>query len=362
MPVDPYIARGVAPLDVTNTLAQVSALRQRDQSLQLDQQRNALYGQNMLMERDKAAQAKQAQASILDLIEQAETAFEQGGFSAVRPLIGQIAAYDPSVAEQVAKSYEKDEMEYGQPVAGLDPQGRPTFARFSKSSPDPVFVPGLTPTPKDTQPQGSVKLSVNTAEDFYGNLAKNQAQAFTDLHGQASSAPDRIRRADSVLQLLDKNPYTGTGAEWKLAVGKAAKAAGFNYAGDDIANTETLGRELAGSTLEAIKSSGLGGGTGFSNADRDFLEKVTGGKITLDQKSLRRVAMLNKRSAENTINAYNTRAGKLKREQLDLMGLPQRIGGVDAGKPDQNGLVPGKKYTDADGNVATYMGNGKWSQ
>jgi hypothetical protein len=45
MAVDPYIARGVAPVDVTNTLAQVSALRQRDQSLQQDAQMNALYQQ-----------------------------------------------------------------------------------------------------------------------------------------------------------------------------------------------------------------------------------------------------------------------------------------------------------------------------
>jgi hypothetical protein len=38
MAVDPYIARGVQPIDYSNTLAQVAALRQRDQSLAQDQQ------------------------------------------------------------------------------------------------------------------------------------------------------------------------------------------------------------------------------------------------------------------------------------------------------------------------------------
>jgi hypothetical protein len=42
MALDPMIARGVAPIDVTNTLAQVAALRQRDQSLQQDASANAL--------------------------------------------------------------------------------------------------------------------------------------------------------------------------------------------------------------------------------------------------------------------------------------------------------------------------------
>jgi hypothetical protein len=42
MALDPMIARGVAPIDVSNTLAEVAALRQRDQSLQQDASANAL--------------------------------------------------------------------------------------------------------------------------------------------------------------------------------------------------------------------------------------------------------------------------------------------------------------------------------
>jgi hypothetical protein len=234
-----------------------------------------------------------------------------------------------------------------------------SFREFELGQQNPAYAKFL----EGKQPKGTdVHLSVNTADDFYGNLAKDQSKAFSDLYGQATSAPERIRRADAILQLLQKTPYTGAGAEWKLAVGKSAKALGFDYAGDDIANTETLARELAGSTLEAIKTSGMGGGTGFSNADRDFLEKVTGGKITLDAGSLRRVAILNKRAAKNTISQYNTRAGKLRKDQLDIMGLPQSIGGGEAEQQDAHGLVVGKKYTDADGNVATYLGNGQWRE
>jgi hypothetical protein len=109
MAVDPYIARGVQPIDYSNTLAQVAALRQRDQSLAQDQQMNTLYQKRFAHEQQKDQAAQKAQASVMDLVEQAETAFEQGGFDAVRPLLGQLAAYDPRVAEQVAKSYQDDE-------------------------------------------------------------------------------------------------------------------------------------------------------------------------------------------------------------------------------------------------------------
>lgn len=45
MAVDPYIARGGVPVDVTNTLAQIAQMRQRDQMLQQQGQQNALMQQ-----------------------------------------------------------------------------------------------------------------------------------------------------------------------------------------------------------------------------------------------------------------------------------------------------------------------------
>lgn len=42
MPVDPYIARGAPPIDLTNTFAQIAMLKQRDRSLINDEQRNKI--------------------------------------------------------------------------------------------------------------------------------------------------------------------------------------------------------------------------------------------------------------------------------------------------------------------------------
>jgi hypothetical protein len=63
MAVDPYIARGVQPIDISQTLAQVAALKQRDQSLSQDQQTNTLYQRKY--DDAQARQAKEDQEDEL---------------------------------------------------------------------------------------------------------------------------------------------------------------------------------------------------------------------------------------------------------------------------------------------------------
>jgi hypothetical protein len=109
MPLDPMIARPYVP-DVSNTLGEIARLKVADQYRQAQmQQQQAELGFQQQKYAAEQAQGQQAQASVLDLIDQAEAAFEQGGFEAVRPFIGQLAAHDPRIAEQIAKTYEDDE-------------------------------------------------------------------------------------------------------------------------------------------------------------------------------------------------------------------------------------------------------------
>lgn len=182
--------------------------------------------------------------------------------------------------------------------------------------PDGKPIAAVAPAPPNPGPT----VNVNTEKSLYGTLAEKQAGQYSDLYAQAQAAPERIDRAARVRALLQSQPITGAGAEQKLAIAKGLKSLGL-YDSEDIGNTELLGRELAGSTLEAIKTSGLGGGTGFSNADRDFLEKVTGGSINLDATSLQRVAELNERSARTTLKRWNETSKRLKPEQLQNLGM-----------------------------------------
>lgn len=169
---------------------------------------------------------------------------------------------------------------------------------------------------------GASAVNVNTERNLYGTMADKQGAANVDQYTQAQKAPQLLQRTQRVREALgpDSKAITGTGAEQLLALSKVAAQMGFN-SGDAAADTEMLSRELASSTLDAIKASGLGAGSGFSNADRDFLEKAVGGKITMEATTLRRLAELNERAALGSIKQWNATASRLDPQQLQALGM-----------------------------------------
>ena len=169
---------------------------------------------------------------------------------------------------------------------------------------------------------GASQVNVNTEKSLYGTLAEQRAKRISELYDQAAKAPEILQRAQRVKALLapGSEALTGAGANWMLVAAKIANQLGINT-GNAASDTELLAAQLAASTLDAIKTSGLGSGTGFSNADRDFLERVVGGEITLEADTLRRIADLNERAARRTIERWNATVRRLDPEQLRALGL-----------------------------------------
>jgi hypothetical protein len=99
----------------------------------------------------------------------------------------------------------------------------------------------------------------------------------------------------------------------------------LNIVGKDndeiISNTEQLQKSLASQTLDSIKTSGLGAGNGFTNADRDFLEKAKSGNIDMTPQTLRRTAELQLLVAQATANKWNTRAKQIPKSSIQGTGL-----------------------------------------
>lgn len=258
-----------------------------------------------------------------------------------RQILGQIAATKLAPKQkQLTKVGAGDTIidESGKTVFSAPAQPKlPEGMRTNPVTGQPEFVPGYLEGQSQLRKAGapSTSVSLNTEKGLYGTLAEQQGKQYSDLYSRAQSAPDRIDRAARVRALLDSGAITGAGADYKLALARGLKAAGI-YDNEDISNTELLGRELAESALESIKSSGLGGGTGFSNADRDFLEKVAGGKITQDRKTLQRIAELNDRAARAEVTRWNEIAGRLQPDQLKTLGM-QRIQ-LPAALPQTSGM------------------------
>ena len=171
------------------------------------------------------------------------------------------------------------------------------------------------PAPVNVNVTQSTEKSFGSA--FAGALAKNDI----DLRDAALSTPEAAGNANRILQTLSTgNVIVGPGAETKLKIAKL-----LNIVGKDndeiIANTEQLQKSLASQTLDSIKTSGLGAGNGFTNADRDFLEKAKSGNIYMTAQTLRRTAELQLSVAQATANKWNSRVRQIPKSAIEGTGL-----------------------------------------
>ena len=115
----------------------------------------------------------------------------------------------------------------------------------------------------------------------------------------------------NVRDLLAQNPITGFAAEQRLGFEKALAAAGF-VKGDRASITENLASTLAKTTLGVVRTSGLGSGQGFTDKDREFLEKAAAGKIDLSNANLNYLAELNEKAARYDIERSNQVRSRLR--------------------------------------------------
>jgi len=169
---------------------------------------------------------------------------------------------------------------------------------------------------------GGTNVNIDTSGKKYGErfgtlAAENDMRLMTT----AQSAPELAATADRITDLLATGKViTGTGANARLQIAKALNLVGGND-DESIRNTEVLVSQLASTTLESIKSSGLGSGQGFTDKDREFLEKARAGQITYDASSLAELARLSRLTAEKSAETWNSRAKKIPSEALEGTGL-----------------------------------------
>ena len=167
----------------------------------------------------------------------------------------------------------------------------------------------------------NVPVNVSTEKKYGERFGGLIADADAAKLAAAEKAPEAAANADRISDLLASGKViTGTGAPVRLQIAKALNLAGGTDA-EKIANTEELITSQAKATLGAIKSSNLGAGQGFTDADRIFLEKATAGNISYDAQSLARLARLMRLGAEASANTWNTRVKQIPASALEGTGI-----------------------------------------
>ena len=144
--------------------------------------------------------------------------------------------------------------------------------------------------------------------------------------------------------ILDQGANTGFGANFLVNVGQALKQAGVDLNADASANAQTYMATMAQNVGRIIKQ--FGAGTGLSNADREYAEKMAGGNITLDERALRRILQINDQLSRNVISKHNENVRKFNAGEEFLVQEPTRQNVFELNPQDKAALDWARAHKD----------------
>jgi hypothetical protein len=202
---------------------------------------------------------------------------------------------------------------------GTNPDGTPIMGQTQGESGKATFAPkgvnvNVSPNPEAT-----------AGKELALSLAKGQAKTVEESFTKATSASQALDALGNATEQFDAGVKSGAAAPVQLGLAKWGKALGL---GDDpqIANTESYRAAVARETAQMVKN--FGSGTGISDADRQFAEKMSGGEPTLDDKSMSRLLNLAQAAAANVVTGHAELLARVGRtpgavqEQIDSFKVP----------------------------------------
>jgi len=185
------------------------------------------------------------------------------------------------------------------------------------------FLDFLNQQSASKTPKNVVNVAVKTGGKLGESIAAEEGKKLSALYETAQNVPSVLQTIQDTRNILNSgNVITGIGAEAKLDLARLGQL--FGVGGKDnaetVKNTQLLFANRAQATLDAVRTSGLGAGQGFSNADREFLNKAKLGGIQFSPAALKRQLDIEERVARATANSWNTRLGKLDPEIVSTVG------------------------------------------
>jgi len=180
---------------------------------------------------------------------------------------------------------------------------------------------------KELAQAGKPETTVNvdtSGSPFFKNLGKGAAEAFNAERADVVKSAQSIQMNQEARKLLDSGVITGSGANFVTNAGKVLERLGVPIGQDaehTLANTQAFAAAMGRQVGSVIRL--FGSGTGLSDADREYAQKIAGGEITLDEAAIRRLLDINDKLDQAKINAFNEKAKKI--EQSPGYGLPYSV-------------------------------------
>jgi hypothetical protein len=146
---------------------------------------------------------------------------------------------------------------------------------------------------------------------FEAELGKGQADAILKSRTAAEDAATILATNQVGRDLLNSGAITGAGADFFVGLNQGLKTAGIDFGfADASANSQAYAAAMGQNTAKLIKQ--FGAGTGLSDGDRKYAEKIAAGQITMDEKAIRRILDINDRAARNVITGHNKKVENIK--------------------------------------------------
>ena len=166
---------------------------------------------------------------------------------------------------------------------------------------------------------------------------------------KASGASTIVSQIHDARQALDEGAITGIGAD--IRVGMQKVGALFGLSADQAVNSETFRTSVGNQVLANIKQLGANP----SNVDREYIADIMGGRIQLEEKTLRRILDIQEKYARQSITDFNRDAAAIMKENPDAyrgvaplmrIELPRRIPQAAATRAS-TGTAAGRRGTTA---------------
>ena len=207
-------------------------------------------------------------------------------------------------------------------------RGRPSDAekRYQEA-----VAGGYRGTREDFKKLSSAQVQVFAGKQegaFETGLGAEQSKQIMADYRAARDAASMIATIEQGRELLKGPIITGFGAEFLTAAGAALNQAGITFAQDAVANTQAFAANMAQNTAKLIQL--FGAGTGLSNEDRNYAERMAGGKITLDKPAILKILDINERAARNSIKYHNNQIKDVKTIIPLTVEMPPARGGAGA--------------------------------
>ena len=296
---------------------------------------NKLYNNPDLSPSDKlrfikgviAEASSQAQAKLKPILEQAQTESEQYNLAGASDIISRtrtnpdlVARTDPAILEYINSEQNRllaggGTVGQGMLSKGMEREGGKSKDAIATDTDDYVAdkissyinMTGKKPTPDMTAQWRLDFRRAQAGERQAGKAAEQSAEKSANRLEKLNEKADLALKSIEVLQigrdLVNRGIYTGSAANIKLGFNKWLQEVGMNVNGQKATDTDTFASIMGKQVGQVIKD--FGSGTGLSDADREYAEKIAGGKITLTEGAIRQLLDINERLSMWDITHYN---------------------------------------------------------